>query len=163
MAIEIERKFLIDSLKVPYNGNYKIITQGYLLTKPFVVRVRKIVEPAKILKNIKAKNAGYITIKGKGNLSRKEYEFKIPYLFALILLFFVDYLICKIRTEVKVKDHIWEVDEFIRPGSLSGFHMAEIELKSVDEQFEKPFWALEEVTEDSRYSNVNLGKFGIPK
>lgn len=164
MATEIERKFLIDPVKVPYNGNFKIITQGYLCTWPFVFRVRKVTEPAKVLKKIKAKHAGFITIKGKGNLSRKEYEFKIPYFIALCLLFFfVDELICKIRTKIEVENHTWEVDEFIRPGNIDGFHMAEIELKTEDEHFVKPFWALKEVTEDSRYSNVSLVKNGIPK
>ena len=161
MATEIERKFLIDPIKVPYNGDYKIIKQGYLLNNP-VVRVRKVIKPAQVLKNIKEEKRAFITIKSKGNLSRKEYEFKIPYFLSHILMLFAFCSIYKIRSHIKVGNHVWEVDEFIT-SDFPHFHMAEIELKSEDEEFDKPFWALEEVTHDSRYSNINLAKYGIPK
>ena len=51
---------------------------------------------------------------------------------------------------------VWEVDEFL--GENAGLIMAEIELGSEDEAFERPFWLGEEVTGDRRYYNSYLSK-----
>ena len=58
------------------------------------------------------------------------------------------------RYEVKVGKHTFEVDEFF--GDNEGLIVAEIELKSEDETFEKPHWLGEEVTNDNRYYNAAL-------
>ena len=50
--------------------------------------------------------------------------------------------------------HVWEVDEFL--GENAGLVVAEIELGSVDEPFEKPEWIGDEVSGDPRYYNSNL-------
>ena len=50
--------------------------------------------------------------------------------------------------------HVWEVDEFF--GDNAGLVMAEIELVSVDEPFEKPDFIAVEVTGDRRFYNSNL-------
>jgi adenylate cyclase len=49
---------------------------------------------------------------------------------------------------------LWEVDEFF--GGNSGLVVAEIELLSEDQVFDKPEWIGEEVTHDARYANANL-------
>lgn len=46
------------------------------------------------------------------------------------------------------------MDEFL--GENAGLVVAEIELASVDEPFEKPEWIGEEVSGDPRYYNSNL-------
>ena len=69
MALEIERKYLIDLGKIGTLENGIRIKQGYLSTdKNAVVRVR--------VKNDKA----YLTIKGANNgISRLEFEYEIPF------------------------------------------------------------------------------------
>jgi adenylate cyclase len=52
--------------------------------------------------------------------------------------------------------HIFEVDEF--HDKNEGLLIAEIELSSDDEDFEKPGWLGQEVTGDARYYNANLIK-----
>jgi CYTH domain-containing protein len=148
--IEIERKFLVLStvfLKEAYNENR--IVQAYLSSNPErTVRVR--------IKD----NKGFLTIKGKGNESgttRLEWERPIPLEDAEKLL-----LICeegsieKIRYEVQVGKHLFEVDVF--KGQNEGLVLAEIELIREDENFEKPHWLGIEVTGDKRFYNAYLSK-----
>lgn len=148
--IEIERKFLVtsDAFKNETHKNYSI-KQGFLNSHiNRTVRVR--------LKD----NKGYLTIKGKSSkdgLARFEWENKIskPDAEALLLLC-EEGIIEKIRYEVKVAKHTFEVDEFF--GNNKGLIIAEIELKSKDEHFEKPFWLGKEVTGQVKYYNSQLTK-----
>ena len=50
--------------------------------------------------------------------------------------------------------HTWEIDVFA--GENEGLVVAEIELTSEDEAFEKPDWVGAEVSHDTRYLNSNL-------
>ena len=52
--------------------------------------------------------------------------------------------------------HTFEVDEFA--GENSGLVVAEIELNSEDEVFEKPNWLSKEVTGDLKYYNSSISK-----
>ncbi len=148
--IEIERKFLVQSEEfkaISFAKNE--ISQGYLNSNPErTVRVR-----------IKG-NQGYLTIKGKGNetgMSRLEWEMEIPVDEAKMLLNLCESgVISKMRYEVKFGNHIYEVDEFF--GENEGLVLAEIELKSEDEAFEKPDWLGEEVTNNEKYYNSYLSK-----
>ena len=65
-------------------------------------------------------------------------------------------IIDKTRHLVKVCAHVFEVDEFY--GNNQGLVVAEVELASEDEVFEKPDWLGEEVTSDDRYYNSMLVK-----
>lgn len=148
LMIEIERKFLV------LNTDFKTqafvqnqIAQGYISTNPErTVRVR-----------IKG-NEGYLTIKGAGNetgMSRFEWEKKIDIEEAKQLLKLCEKgAISKIRFEIKVGKHTFEVDEFY--GDNQGLIIAEIELESEKESFEKPDWLGKEVTNDQRYYNAYL-------
>ncbi len=148
--IEIERKFLVKSEEfkaISFAKNE--ISQGYLNSNPErTVRVR-----------IKG-NQGYLTIKGKGNetgMSRLEWEMEIPVDEAKMLLNLCESgVISKMRYEVKFGNHVYEVDEFF--GENEGLVLAEIELKSEDETFEKPDWLGEEVTNNEKYYNSYLSK-----
>jgi len=148
--IEIERKFLVtsDSYKTMAFANYEI-AQGYLNSTPErTVRVR-----------IKG-DKGYLTIKGKGNesgMSRFEWEKEIDLSEAKSLLELCEIgVISKTRYEIKVGNHIFEVDEFY--GENEGLIIAEIELQSEIDYFEKPTWLGAEVTNDERYYNAFLSK-----
>ena len=148
--IEIERKFLVTSeafKKEAFAQNR--IAQGYLSSVPErTVRVR-----------IKG-DKGFLTIKGASNesrLSRFEWEKEIPVDEATALLKLCEKgIIDKTRFEVKIGNHIFEVDEFY--GENEGLIIAEVELKSETETFEKPIWLGKEVTNDIRYYNSYLSK-----
>ena len=149
MALEIERKYLIDLEKIGTLENGIRIKQGYLSTdKNAVVRVR--------VKNDKA----YLTIKGANNgISRLEFEYEIPFDEANEML---DNLckkpvIDKTRYIIKHDIHIWEIDVFY--GDNEGLVVAEVELKDENEKINLPSWIKEEVTSDNRYFNSNLMKY----
>jgi adenylate cyclase len=149
MALEIERKYLIDLEKIGTLENGIRIKQGYLSTdKNAVVRVR--------VKNDKA----YLTIKGPNNgISRLEFEYEIPFDEANEML---DNLckkpvIDKTRYIIKHDIHIWEIDVFY--GDNEGLVVAEVELKDENEKINLPSWIKEEVTSDNRYFNSNLMKY----
>ena len=143
--IEIERKFLVSSDAFKNDALRKNhIAQGYLNSAPDrTVRVR-----------IKG-DTGYLTIKGKSNetgLSRFEWEKEIPLADAKALLLLCEKgIIEKNRYEVPVGKHLFEVDEFF--GENEGLLLAEVELQSESEFFEKPDWLGDEVTQDQRYYN----------
>lgn len=159
--MEIERKFLVNSFIFKVEGvfsNVQCLTQGYLSLSNPVVRVRY---------TGPATNPGqaWVTFKGEGLLSREEFEFEFPAekrLEAVSLLNTMSKtaLLRKNRYSGYFAGKRWEVDEFLGP--LDGLWMAEIELSSVDESFVRPPWVTKEVTEDSRYSNVNLVRDAAP-
>jgi len=149
MSYEIERKFLV-------KGEYKSqavrssrIVQGYLSSvtgRTVRIRIRG--------------EKGYITVKGKSNesgLSRYEWEKEIPLNEAEELLLLCEPgAIDKTRYEIQAGKHIFEVDEFY--GDNEGLTVAEVELESEDDSYEKPEWIGEEVTGDRRYYNSSLTK-----
>lgn len=146
--IEIERKFLVTSDAFKKEAfKQSRIKQGYLSSVPErTVRIR-----------LKGDNA-YITIKGVSNetgMSRFEWEKEIPIAEAEKLLLLCEKgVIDKTRFEIKTGNHTYEVDEFY--GQNQGLIVAEIELQSEGDTFEKPNWLGKEVTNDNRYYNSNL-------
>jgi len=149
MANEIERKFLVKGDFKNLATKETRIVQGYLSSIPErTVRVR-----------IKG-DKGFITIKGIGNVSgatRYEWEKEIPVNEVDELLKICEPgAIDKTRFLVKVGNHTFEVDEFY--GENKGLTLAEIELSSENESFEKPSWLGDEVTGDTKYYNSMLMK-----
>ena len=149
MAQEIERKFLVAGDFRPFVRKAIRITQGYLNSAPErTVRVR-----------IKGEK-GFITIKGKASesgASRFEWEKEIPVDEVRELLKICEPgVIDKTRYLVDAGNHTFEVDEFY--GDNEGLTVAEVELGSEDEAYEKPFWLGEEVTGDVKYYNSMLMK-----
>jgi adenylate cyclase len=149
MSQEIERKFLVKGTFRPLAYQSLRITQGYLSSVPErIVRVR-----------IKG-DKGFITIKGISNtsgLSRYEWEKEIPLPEARELLDLCEPgIVDKTRFLIKAGDWIIEVDEF--HGDNLGLIMAEVELSTELDVFEKPDWLGEEVTGDKRYYNSCLSK-----
>lgn len=146
MGIEIERKFLVqgDGWRQGPERQRRL-SQGYLSRDPArTVRVRVAGEQA------------FLTIKGQTRgASRAEFEYPIPLSDAQALLGLCDGpLVDKTRHLVEVAGHLWEVDEF--HGDNAGLVLAEIELDSEGETFERPAWLGAEVTGDGRYVNANL-------
>ncbi|MCC9042022.1 CYTH domain-containing protein [Myroides sp. M-43] len=143
--IEIERKFLVNSLDfIKQSYKHHKITQGYLNSHPErTVRIR--------LKD----ELAFITIKGKSNdtgTSRLEWEKQIDFNEANQLINLCeDYVISKTRYLIKSGIHTFEVDVF--HGDNEGLILAEIELSSETEAYNKSNWLGEEVTGDIKYYN----------
>lgn len=147
MAKEIERKFQVKGDFKDQAGNIFHIRQGYLSSEPGrTVRIR-----------IKGEN-GYITVKGQANasgISRYEWEMDIPIADAIELLKLCEPgVIDKTRYEIHYGRHTFEVDEF--HGDNEGLIIAEVELASEEEIFERPVWLGEEVSGDRRFYNSSL-------
>jgi adenylate cyclase len=103
------------------------------------------------------KTEANMTIKSVPNdsMTREEFEFKIPVEKAYKMSHLSPYnVIEKERYVVSYKDHIWAVDIFC--GNNAGLVVAEIELGSEDEYFERPDWIGQEVTDDLKHYNENL-------
>lgn len=149
--IEIERKFLVKGDFVPFAVKKFDIVQGYLCTTADkTVRVRTKGDDA------------FITIKGASNkngFSHSEFEYSIPFSDAQDILKLCDNLIEKERFIVPFELHNYEVDVF--HGVHEGLIIAELELESEEEAFEKPEWLGEEVTGDVRYYNAYLATHTI--
>jgi len=147
MPIEIERKFLVDHAKWQQlqKPQGEVFKQGYILSEEKrTVRIR--------LTDVSA----YITLKGGSTgISRSEYEYNIPIEEGNeILRDFATSSIEKRRYNIDFAGHLWEVDVF--SGDNEGLVVAEIELGSEDEIFEKPDWIGHEVSHDARYTNASL-------
>ena len=149
-GMEIERKFLVRQdrdFKAQAYAHDRI-KQGYICSgRGRTVRVRLRGERA------------YLTIKGPsvdGGLSRYEFEKEITLEEAEQLFLLCEPgIIDKTRYLVRSNSgHTFEVDEFY--GENEGLIMAEVELQSPDEPFEKPDFIGEEVTGDRRYYNSHL-------
>jgi adenylate cyclase len=148
VGVEIERKFLLRGDGWRALGQATLLRQGYLNShKDRTVRVRIAGDEAFL--TIKSRNVG---------ASRGEWEYPIPVAEAAELLdgLCEQPLIEKVRHRIPLGQHVWEVDEFL--GVNAGLVVAEIELSSEGEAFDKPDWVGEEVTGDVRYLNSNLIK-----
>lgn len=147
-GFEIERKFLVkDERYKEQSFAHSRIRQGYICSghgRTVRVRIRD--------------TRGYLTIKGpstNGGLSRYEFEKEITLDEAEHLMQLCEPgVIEKTRYLVKSGIHTFEVDEFY--GENEGLVMAEVELSSEDEPYEKPDFIGEEVTGDRRYYNSYL-------
>jgi len=146
MGTEIERKFLVktDAWRKITSGI--TIYQGYLnRSKHKTVRVRLYGSHA------------YLTVKGiTSGISRKEFEYEIP---SKDAMYIIEHLcdkpaIKKTRFEITHRGKTWVVDEFHKENK--GLIVAEVELESEHELFDKPDWIGTEVSGQPKYFNSNL-------
>ena len=151
-GLEIERKFLVHKAGRPYKEQAYAssrITQGYICgERGRTVRVRI------------RDGRGFLTIKGPSDTTgttRYEFEKEITPAEAEELMKLCEPgLIDKNRYLVPAGKHVFEVDEFF--GDNSGLIMAEVELSSPDEPFERPPFLGREVTGDKRFYNAHMRK-----
>jgi adenylate cyclase len=148
MAIETERRFLVKGEFRHMAVKAIMITQSYLSKAPDrTIRVRMVDD-----------NEAYLTIKARvseASFARNEWEFKIPFSDAIDMMkVCIPGKIVKTRYIVPWLKHTFEVDVF--HDKNEGLVIAEIELFSEDEPFEKPDWLGEEVTGIADYYNSNL-------
>lgn len=148
--MEIERKFLIKQIPEGCTSfPCRQIEQAYLNTDP-VVRVRR------------DNDDYYLTYKGKGLLSREEYNLPLNKEAYEHLLAKADGIILtKKRYMIPVpgNDHLTiELDVF--EGHYDGLILAEVEFASEEEAkaFNSPAWFGEDVTFSGEYHNSRLSK-----
>ncbi|MDX1513599.1 MAG: CYTH domain-containing protein [Gammaproteobacteria bacterium] len=149
MATEIERKFLVknESWRSDADGGTPI-RQGYIVGgAAATVRVRLSGERAWL--SIKSATVG---------VTRGEFNYEIPCADAACILetLCTGTTIEKVRFVVRYAGHDWEIDVF--EGENDGLVLAEIELQSEGEAFERPAWAGKEVSDDPRYYNSALAE-----
>lgn len=148
MPTEIERKFLVcsDSWRdlVEHSEHY---AQGYLANTPLSsIRVR-----------MSDRNAWLNIKRAVQGVQRAEFDYPIPMQDARELLRLCEgHVIEKTRHHVRYGNKLWEIDVF--EGDNEGLVVAEIELTSADEFFERPAWLGEEISYDLRYYNNMLAE-----
>lgn len=147
-GLEIERKFLVkhgDAYKRAAKS-FSHIQQGYIPADGATVRIR--------IRDDKA----YLTIKGRsydGGMTRYEFEKEITLDEAQHLLKLCrGGVIDKHRYLVPCGNHTFEVDEF--HGDNDGLVMAEVELGSETEAYDKPDFIGPEVTGDKHFYNSHM-------
>lgn len=139
--MEIERKFLVNTLPYVDKYNFHIIEQAYLCTEP-VVRIRK------------ENDNYYLTYKSKGFLKREEYNLPLtPDSYKHLLAKADGNIITKKRYLIPYLEHTIELDVF--EGVFNGTVVAEVEFSSTDEadNFTPPNWFGEDVTYNKEYHN----------
>jgi adenylate cyclase len=154
VAVETERKFLVDADRVPADLTRGVpIRQGYLAQEGTVeARVR--ITPAEATLTVKA---------GKG-LSRTEVEAVIDPEDAEALWVHTEgRRIDKRRTQLTLGTDVAEVDLYA--GDLTGLCTAEVEFTDEESAaaFVPPDWFGVELTGDSAWSNASLSRSGWPE
>jgi adenylate cyclase len=146
---ETERKFLV-------KGEFRhLAVQHYEILQRYLS-----IDPEKSVRIRISGDSALLTIKGKpkkNSISRDEWEIPVPVKDAEeIMKLCLPGKIVKTRYVIPCTKHKYEVDIF--HDKNEGLVIAEIELSSENEQFEKPHWLGEEVTGRPEYYNVNLLK-----
>ena len=150
--MEIERKFLVNSLPNLSEFQGKTIKQGYISTDP-VIRVRKM------------DDLYTLTVKSKGHLVREEFELDLtPEQFEDLWKKVDNVYVSKTRYFIPLDaTHIAELDIYYE--DLEELVTVEVEFDSTKdaERFMAPSWFGKDVTHDSRYKNNHLAVYGLPK
>ena len=153
MALEIERKFLVE------NGGWRAaveesrhIVQAYVaLDGDVSVRVR-----------ITDMQRARLTVKyGQNSMTRDEFEYPIPLEDARKMVAMSNRLIRKTRHIISFEGFVWEVDVY--EGDLAGLVIAEVEMQSEADDPALPRWLGREVTGDGAWSNATLAVKGLPE
>lgn len=155
MGIEIERKFLVtgDGWRDHVVRSVRL-AQGYIND---MAALREARQNASVRVRI-AGDAAFLNLKSReAGHTRQEFDYPIPAADAEALLALcVGGRIDKVRHYVGHAGHTWEVDEFA--GDNAGLVVAELELASADEDFERPAWLGREVTDETRWYNLALAE-----
>lgn len=149
MAIEIERKFLVKGDFSKQVSKSERIMQGYICSQPGrTVRIR--IRGRRIPHDQRCIGREWVEpLRVRAEDTTRGCE--------ELLKLCEPGIIDKVRNLVPVGKHTWEVDVF--HGDNEGLILAEIELASEDEPFERPDWVGHEVSGDRRYYNSMLTKY----
>ena len=164
---EIERKFLIDPNKIPFDLDkmpYRDITQGYVtsIDRDLTFRLRHVLYRDKYSEPLG--EDWFQTIKGKGSKVRDEYEFRLlREQFKKMWKLYEKLCLHKWRYDPPCEEGTMHLDQY--KSELKGLWTVEVEFDSIEEcdAYTPPNWFGEEVTEDMRYTNLSLTINGIPE
>lgn len=149
MGKEIERKFLV-------KGEFRHLS----VREINVIQTYLSIDDHKTVRLRIADDKAYLTVKGradKNSITRSEWDIQIPVKDALDMMkLCLPGKIVKTRYLIPHENHTFEVDVF--HDRNEGLIIAELELQSENERFEKPDWVGEEVTGRPEYYNANLIK-----
>ncbi|EQD76808.1 Uncharacterized conserved protein UCP016487, CYTH region [mine drainage metagenome] len=149
MKPEIERKFYVRSDEWRARVSREIpIRQGYIAEGPhLIVRVRLTDTDARL--TLKTRSTGLV---------RQELEFEMSRADAQALLdgHVKGHVIEKTRYVTPDAGLIWEVDVF--EGHNQGLVIAEVELESEHQVFERPCWVGTEITGQPQFYNSSLAE-----
>lgn len=152
MALEIERKFLVDEVPPDLEiGSKDEIEQGYLALGDSQVRLRR------------QGDRTLLTAKRGGGMTRDEVEVALdPEPFEELWPLTEGRRLEKTRLTSRFGDRTIEIDVY--KGRLAGLTVAEVEFDNADSAraFSPPPWFSRELTNDSRYSNQRLAVEGLP-
>lgn len=159
--LEIERKFIVDVNNIPYDlssKKYYEITQTYINYSP-EIRVRKIIYGNEEFYKMTIKR--YVNDEA---LTREETEFYITKEeYEETVVNNIGNTILKNRYQFEDENGtLLALDIF--KGDLEGLAYLEIEFESEQEAnlYVIPSWVVKEVTNDRRYKNGYLSRYGIP-
>ena len=146
MCFEIERRFLIKNNDWEKLINHKSdIIQGYLSSssESWLVRIRS------------EDNLFTLTLK-KHLINSKnfEFEYKIPQKEGEMIISEIKKTIIKERFYLRFKEKEWIIDRF--KGENFPLEIAEVELKTIDEQIDLPSFLSTEITGLKKFSNFEL-------
>lgn len=156
---EIERKWIINASDIPYNledGVEQKIVQTYLNFSP-EIRVRNINNGEKYILTIKSD----MSVDG---LTRDEKEYYISEdEYNNLLKKQEGNTIVKTRYQIFDNGNIMEIDIFEK--QLEGLAYMEVEFETEEKAraFETPKWVIRDVTDDIRYKNGYLARYGMPE
>ena len=147
MVLEIERKF-----QVAGTGWQAAVKARRRLTQFYLTRNGK----SSVRVRIEDDRLAWVTIKSASSgIARSEFEYAIPVGDATAMMALAEgAVIDKVRHIVEHGGLDWEVDVFT--GDNAGLVIAEVELRSVDQQIEVPGWVGTEVSGDRAYYNASL-------
>jgi len=153
MGFEIEKKYLVN--KIPFdleNFQRKEIIQSYISTDP-IIRLRKI-------------DDNYVlTVKGDGHIKRQEFELMLTKEQYISLILKTENLtIKKTRYFIQLSNNlVAELD--IYHDNLKDLVTVEVEFSSMEDanKFSPPHWFGDDVSQNTRYKNSFLSKYGYKK
>lgn len=153
--MEIERKFLTERERIPFDITTfpcLQISQAYISFSP-VIRIRR------------SNEAYTLTVKGKGLLSREEFELPLEREeYEALQKKAEGAAIVKKRWLVPVADGLTAEVDFYE-GALEGLTTTEVEFPSLEDAkaFVPPEWFGRDVSREKRYQNAALARFGLPE
>ncbi len=149
MAVETERKFLV-------RGEFRHLA----IKKTMIIQTYLTIDREKSIRVRIAGDRAFLTVKSRpalNSISRNEWETEIPVGDAREMMgICLPGKVVKTRYIVPCGDYEYEVDEF--HDKNEGLVIAELELTSESESYEKPDWLGEEVTGRPEYYSANLIK-----
>lgn len=156
--LEIEKKWIIDKNKIPFelsNAEIFEIEQTYICFSP-EIRVRKINKGEQYSFAVKTNmtDNGLVRNEMEENITEEEYNSLIKKK--------EGNTIYKTRYQFLHENNVYAIDIF--KGELEGLAYLEIEFSSKEEadEFASPDWVIKDVTNDIRYKNGFLARYGIP-